>query len=60
MKIKDYVFGAKTWVDDNWHAPDNHVAAGDLAHGGMTSDVPSDFPGTFLLDGEDVHVGDYK
>ena len=58
--ISAYIFGAKTWIDDNWCAPDNHVAAGDPAHGGMTSDIPADFPAAFDINGTAVKTKDYE
>lgn len=56
-KFKDIIsniFGPKSWVDENWCAPDNHVAAGDPAHGGMASNLPADFPIRFFLDGKEI------
>ena len=62
-KFKDIIsnlIGPKSWVDENWCAPDNHVAAGDPAHGGMASNLPADFPAKFHLDGNEIITDEYK
>lgn len=58
--ILSYIFGPKSWVDENWHAPDNHVAAGDPAHGGMASNLPTDFPEKFNFDGTEIITDEYE
>lgn len=62
-KLKDIIsniIGPKSWVDENWYAPDNHVAAGDPAHGGMASNLPADFPTKFHLDDTDIITDEYE
>ncbi len=62
LQFKDiisYIFGPKTWVDENWCAPDNHVAAGDPAHGGMASNLPDDFPKIFTIGESSINVDSF-